>query len=431
MAHHRLAENTMSLLRIRASLADSPLICTWALTEDGREPVDGESAFAQLPRGAGRVQLVLPAAAVLISRVHLPKAARRHAGSVLAYAVEETIVGEPDSSQVSWLGRSQNANGMDGADVLAVIDKAWLARWLDAFVIAGFGTPEVVCETLLLPWTIGEWRLAWDGCEGFVRTGLLEGGATDRGDRDVPPLSLRLMLDEARARGEAPVSIALYAGAGVSAPDPDAWQRALGTPLRLAGPWDWRTAPPQAGVRLAQPQRRWRISPDILSRLRPAAWIVGAALAVHATALVTDWSSLAGSQRTLRDSMTAQFRATFPDTVAVVDPVLQMRRKLAEARHGAGEIDRGDFLPMFELVTAAARDLPAGTLRSVSYEGARMSLVLFSADEAGLNRLAGRLRESGLHVERSANTNTTGTPAAGASQSTSAGATVILTVRAA
>ncbi len=429
MADHRLAENAMSLLRVRASLADTPLICTWALTEDGREPVDGESTFAQLPRGAGRVQLVLPAAAVLISRAHLPPAARRHAGSVLAYAVEETIVGEPDSSQVSWLGRSQGADGRDGADVLAVIDKAWLARWLDAFVIAGFSTPEVVCETLLLPWRAGEWSLAWEGCEGVVRTGLLEGGATDLGDRDVPPLSLRLMLDEARARGEAPVSIALYAGAGVSPPDPDAWQRALGTPLRLAEPWDWRTAAPQANVRLAQPQRRWRIAPDVLSRLRPPAWIVGAALAVHATALVTDWSTLAGSQRGLRETMTAQFRATFPDTVAVVDPVLQMRRKLAEARHGAGEIDRGDFLPMFELVAAAARDLPAGTLRAVSYEGARMSLVLSSADEAGLRRLTGRLRESGLHVERSENTNTPGAPGARASQGTSAGATVVLTVR--
>lgn len=417
----------MSVLRIRASLADPPLVCSWALTEVGREPVDGESAFAQLPRGAGRVQLILPAAEVLISRAHLPHAARRHAGPVLAYALEEKLAGEPDSSQVSWLGRSQGASE---ADVLAVIDKTWLARWLDAFVIAGFGTPEVYCETLLLPLTAGEWSLAWDGCEGFVRTGLLEGGATDRGDRDVPPMSLRLLIDEARARGEAPLSIALHAGAGVSPPDQDAWQRALGVPLRLAAPWDWRTAAPQAGVRLAQPRRRWRIPPDVLSRLRPAAWIVGAALAVHATALVTDWSTLAGTQRSLREAMTAQFRATFPDTVAVVDPVLQMRRKLADARHAAGKIDQGDFLPMFELVTAAARDLPAGTLRSVSYEGARMSLVLGSADEAGLSRLAGRLRESGLHVERSENKNAQGVPA-GRPSTGATGVTVVLTVRAA
>jgi general secretion pathway protein L len=244
-------------------------------------------------------------------------------------------------------------------------------------------------------------------------------------------MSLRLLIDEARARGEAPVSIALHAGAGVSPPDHDSWQRALGLPLHLAGPWDWRTAASQAGVRLAQPQRRWRIPPVILSRLRPAAWIVGAALAVHAIALVADWSSLAGTQRTLRDAMTAQFRATFPDTVAVVDPLLQMGRKLAEARHAAGRIDRSDFLPMFELVAAAAKDLPAGTLRAVSYEGARMSLVLSSADEAGLRRLTVRLRESGLHVERSQNTSSPGAPAARASQAMSAGATVVLTVRSA
>lgn len=408
----------MSLLRIRASRVDTPLACSWALVEERREPLDGKGAIAQLPRGVSRVQLVIPAAEVLIARAQLPHAARRHAGSVLAYAVEEKIAGEPDSSQVSWLGR---AAGVDAADVLAVIDKSWLACWLEAFATAGFAAPEVHCETLLLPWTPGEWSLVWDGCEGFVRTGLLEGGATDRGEPDVPPLSLRLMLEEARTRGEVPTSLALHVPAGVSPPDQEAWQRALGIPLRLAGPWDWRTAATQAGVRLAQVQRRWRIPPGILTRLRPAAWIVGAALAVHAAALTADWASLAGAQRALRETMTAQFRATFPDTVAVVDPGLQMRRKLAQARHAAGKIDGGDFLPMFERVAAAANDLPAGTLRAVSYEGARMSLVLSRADEAALIRLAGRLRVAGLLVERSA-----GTPAQRA-----AGATIILTVRAA
>ena len=417
----------MSLLRVRASLADLPLRCAWSLLEDGREPVTGEGEFAQLPRRATRIQLLLPAAEVLITRASLPPAARRHAGSVLAYALEEQTAGEPDANQVSWLGNPGDA------DVLAVTDKARLARWLDAFEAAGLGVPEVHCETLLLPLSEKEWSLAWDGSEGIVRTSLLEGSATDCGDAHTPPLSLRLMLEEARARGEAPASIALHAAigvtAGVATPDPDAWQRALGIPLRLAGSWDWRTASPQAGVRLAQRQRRWRIAPGVLARLRPAAWIVGAALAMHAAALVADWAALAQSQRALHEAMTARFRATFPDAVAVVDPVLQMRRKLAEARHAAGRTDRGDFLPMFELVAAAAQDLPAGTLRVVAYEGERMSLELSGADEAGLRRMLQRLRDAGLHVERSAGTSTPG--ARGIPGASAPGATTVFTVRAA
>lgn len=391
----------MSLLRIRATLADAPLRCQWALVNDGREPVIGEGSLAELPRRADRVQLVIPAAQVLITRASLPPAARRQAGSVLAYAVEDETVGEPDAGQVSWLGSAGDA------DVLAVVDKAGLKRWLDALYAAGIRAPEVHCETLLLPWAAGEWSLAWDGREGMVRTGEFEGAATDCGDRESPPLSLRLMLDEAQTRSERPASIALYMTAPEAAPDIEAWTRELGIALRLAGSWNWRTASPQAGVSLAQQRRRWRVPPGALARLRPAAWIVGAALALQAVALVIDWTSLANEQRALRQQMESRFRATFPDAVAVVDPALQMRRKLAEARHAAGLSDRSDFLPMIEQIAAATKELPAGTVRAVSYQGGRMTLELSSLNEASVRRIVARLLQSGLSVDAPASTNAT------------------------
>jgi len=183
----------MSLLRIYGSLLEPPLRCQWALVNDGREPVTGEGRLADLPRRAERVQLVVPAAQVLITRARVPREARRRAGSVLAFAVEERTAGEPDANQVSWLG----SVGED--DVLAVADKPGLMRWRDALAAAGIRNYEVHCETLMLPWTTGQWSLAWNGREGFVRSGEFEGAATDCGERDAPPLSLRLMIETARA----------------------------------------------------------------------------------------------------------------------------------------------------------------------------------------------------------------------------------------
>ena len=401
----------MSLLRIRGSLVDAPLRCQWALVNEDREPVAGEGPLTELPRYAERVQLVIPATQVLTTRARLPHAARRHAGSVLAYAVEDETAGEPDAGQVSWLG---SAGDMD---VLAVMDKAGLKRWLDALDAAGVRAPEVHCETLLLPWAAGEWSLAWDGREGFVRTGKLEGAATDCGDRTSPPLALRLMLDQAQTRGERPASIALYITAPDTVPDLEAWQRELGVALRLAGPGDWRSASPQAGVSLAQQRRHWRLPPGFLARLRPAAWIVGVALAIHAAALVTDWTQLARAQQTLRQHMVARFRATFPDAVAVVDPELQMRRMLATARHAAGQPDRRDFLPMIGQVAAAVKVLPGGTVRVVSYQGGRMTLELSAVDAASVHRIVARLLESGLGVDTAPSATRAGS------------ATVVLTVR--
>ena len=385
----------MSLLRIRCALVEPPLRCQWVLVDAGRAPMHGEGTLAELPRHAARVQLVIPAAQVLITRAQLPPAARRSAGSVLAFAVEDETLGEPEVNQTIWLGSVEND------DVLAVVDKPGLKRWLNALDSFGFSGVEVHCETLLLPRAAGEWSLAWNGREGFVRTGEFEGTATDCGSHREPPLSLRLALEAAPARAARPTSIAVYMMTPDAAPDHAAWQRELGVPLRLAGPWDWRTAPPDAGISLLKQRKLWRVSRVALARLRPAAWIAGCALAIHAFALVTDWTLLAAEQRALRRQMEVRFRATFPDAVAVVDPALQMRRKLAEARHIAGKPDSGDFLPMIENIAVAAKVLPTGSVRIASYENGRLTVELAAVDPTAVQRIVERLQQAGLSVDTS------------------------------
>ena len=385
----------MSILRIYCPLGNSPRQCQWALLNDRGESVAGEGDISRVPRRADRIQLIVPAAQVLITRARVPAAARRSSGSVLAFAIEERTVSEPDANQVSWLGT------VGDSEVLAVLDRLGLQRWRDALGKVGIRSHEVHSEMLLLPWAAHEWSIAWNGQEGFVRTGKLEAAATDSGDRKSPPLSLRLMLERAETNGNRPRSLALYTTAADALPEVEAWQDSLGVPIRLAGPWDWREAASGEGISLAQESPRWRGLPVVASQLRVAAWIAGFALAVHAVALVVDWSLLAGEQRSLRRQMDSQFRAAFPDAVAVVDPLLQMRRKLAEARHAAGQSDSGDFLPMIEKVMAGMKDVPAGALRIVSYEGGRMTLEVAIGDQAVVQRIVARLVQSGLSVEPS------------------------------
>jgi general secretion pathway protein L len=369
----------MSLLRIYAPLGEAPSRCEWVLIDE-RQSVPGEGSLIDLPRGADRVQLVIPAAQVLITRANVPPGAKRRGGSVLAFAVEEATAAEPDANQVSWLG----------ADAFAVVDKLGLKRWRDALESVGVRAYEVHSEILLLPRSTNEWSLAWNGSEGFVRTAEFEGAATDSGDPASPPLSLRMMLEQAR-----PEAIAVYG----TPPDLAAWQRDLGIPLHAVGAWDWRAAPEQAGIGLAQEHRRWRIAPAALASLRPAAWIAGVALVIHAGALLADWTLLGGEQRSLRSQMEARFRSAFPDAVAVADPALQMRRQLAAARHRAGVLDGGDFAPMIEKVAIGLKELPGGALRTVSYESGRMTLELAAVEEPALRRAVARLIQAGLIVD--------------------------------
>lgn len=385
----------MSLLRIYCPLVVQPQRCRWALIDGGGEPVTGQGSIADLPRHAKRVHLVIPAAQALIVRARIPQVARQGSAATLAFAIEDRIATDPDANQVSWIGQT----GEECA--LAVIDKGGLLRWQIALAAEGIAIDEVHCEPLLLPLRAGEWSMAWDGREGFVRTGQFEAAATDCGEATFPPLVLRLLLDEARAHNESPSAITLYATTPEAVPDTVAWQRELDTRLRIAGSWDWCGAPSDAGVGLTQKRLRWGFLSGIAGRLRPAAWVLGAALTLHAAALAVDWTLLAGEQRQLRRDLETQFRSTFPDTVAVADPVLQMRRKLAEARHGAGLPDEADFLPMVDLVAAASKELVPGALLSLSYDAGQVTLELAANQAAAAERIKGSLLRSGLSVDLS------------------------------
>jgi len=427
-----MEQSIVSLLRIYASIAEPPDRCQWAYINAGLDAVAGEGPLTSIPRRAERTQLIIPANQVLITRAMLPPEINRRAGSVLAYAIEDQLAGEPEANHVSWLGAT--APVPDDATVvnavLAVIDKQGLRNWSDALDENGIRDFEVQCEMLLLPLKPHEWSLAWDGHEGFMRTAELEGATTDFGDRESPPLSLRLALEEAEQQGVRPQLISIFARNADAAPDMDAWQRTLGVPVRLAGPWDWRTALSPGGVNLTQERRHWhgfrRLLNGLLPRLRPAAWVIGLALTVHAASLTADWMLLAREQQALRQQIAERFRTVFPEAVSVSDPALQLRHKLAQMRHAVGQQDDGDFLPMIAKVAAAMSDLPQDMLRNLSYEYGKMTIEISDMDDARLRAIVSRLTQLSLNVDTSA---ASVSPAKGARTSDNQPRKVVIMVR--
>ena len=385
----------MSVLRVFCPLPEAPQRCQWTLTDAGDASGADQGSLDQLPQGADRVELVVPATQVLLTRARLPPSRGRRAGSLLAYAVEDSTATAPEFNHVTWLGLA------DGEDVLAVVDRPALQRWRDALGAVGIHVGAVYCETLMLPLPAGGWGIAWDGREGFVRTGELEGAATDCGDRESPPFSLRLMLEAARARDAAPACIALFVATPEAAPHLPAWEAALGVRLLPVQHWDWRQTPSADCISLVPEPRRWQLPPGSLARLRPVAWIIGIALMFHGAALVVDWVRLSSEQQRLHQQMDARFRSTFPDAVAVADAAVQMRRKLAEARHAANQPDAGDFPVMVAKVGTALAGLPVGAVRMLAYAPGRMTVQILVQNDALVRQASARLAQAGLRVEAS------------------------------
>lgn len=360
--------------------------------EKNKMPVSGEGPLSELPRHTEHVQLVLPAAQVMFTAVTLPQGTKNPQGSALAYAIEDEILGDPDANQVSWLGLVNDHHRV------AVIDKARLMCWREALEATGIDDYEIHCETLVLPFVNGEWSIAWNGSDGFVRNGVWEGSALithHDAASAAAPLSLVMMMEEARINQTTPTAIALYT-LQHQAPDIPSWAQELGVPVYLASNQDWRSTPMDAGVNLAPQPKHWRMFTGIVSALRPAAGILCIALAIHMAALVTEHALQVKEQGDLRQRMESQFRHTFPEAVAVSDPALQMRRKLSEAYAASGQSDNSDFLPMMEQAAIAITALPAGSVRSIAYDGGGLSIELSTLDEATQRQLLSQLLEAGL-----------------------------------
>ncbi len=97
--------------------------------------------------------------------------------------------------------------------------------------------------------------------------------------------------------------------------------------------------------------------------------------------------------------MESRFRVAFPDAVAVVDPVLQMRCKLVAVRYAVGQFDSGDFLLLIENVAVVVKELSAGSLRIVFYESGRLTFELVAIEAAVVRCMVARLLQAGLSVD--------------------------------
>ena len=332
----------MSVLRIYFSSQwrDGTSPCPWALCDDkGALLQSGIATLATLPKGHECVAIVA-AGRVLNIAVTLPPGGRRRWQAVLPYVAEEFTLADPEENHV--------VPGLalaDGRRMLAVVDKAWLRRIVDAAHNAKLSLRRMVAETFLPALAADSWTLVWDGSSGFVKTGAASGTVLDTGDVNSPPLALRLSLD---AAPQVPKKIEIRFTQDIAAEQRTLPQwHDLQLPLVAGADWDWRRAAiPEDALNLlwgdfaprAKIQQWW-------PKLRPAAYLLLAVLALEMVGRNIEWAMLVNEKSQLTKNMQKTFRATFGDAVALVDAPLQMQRNLAELRHAAGLPDAGDFCP--------------------------------------------------------------------------------------
>lgn len=374
----------MSELRIHlpGNWRGSDDACAWSFAADGRaESARGENRFADMPK-ANETIVIAPASRVLLLEAALPKGNRKQMRQALPFAVEDKVSADPETIHVA-----AGARHADGKTPLAVIDKQWLRRALDALAEAGVFPRRVIVETLAPPLDPGAWTVVWRGNEGFVRTGLTSG--LSLAGNQSPPIELRLALRE----GPAPREIVVQPIAEL--PDLARWSSELGLPVNAGRRWDWSGAA-DSPINLLQGEFASGRADKVFSKLRPVLIFAAIIVALQFALTIFDWARLRAETNRLNAAIEQTFRQAFPDAKVVVDAPLQMQRNLAALRRASGQAESGDF---FSLLANTAQNVkPQGSVRAIRYEPAKLTLDVRLPESQAAEQLLRKLQQNGMRA---------------------------------
>ncbi len=381
----------------------------WVLRDDERPAGSlfrGVLAEAVKQAAGARVVVLVPGGDVLLASAELPGLNRQRLLRAVPFALEEQLASDVDDMHFA-LGSRSNGGRIHNA----VVAREKIATWLESLRAAGLQADVMLSEVLAVPREAANdaewhWSLLIDGVRCLLRTDSQQGLALDLNNL---PVVLRAALDEAGDSLPARLDVKICGDDVFSGSDEhgqlvqiceEAGIEVVLQPqeeegaLLLARGFDEKAA-----INLLQGDysRRGQLE-KLLRPWRPAMFLLGLWLVVQLGAMGLEYSRLSQQDTEMRAQITAQYREAFPEARKVVNPRVQMERRLAKLR-GSGD-GQTDLLGFIGKAGPVLKATPGLKLRSLRYKEDRLDIDLEISSLQTLDKLKQRLAdEAGLTVE--------------------------------
>lgn len=363
---------------------------SWLARGDASTPstrVDSLQKVAETSAGA-RLVLFAPATAMVTLEAEVPPLSGQRLRQALPYALEEHF-----AEDVEALHIAHGVRGESGATPVVALSDAQMEQWQQLFASLEFRPHQMLNEALSLPCQEGEWTLLLEPHQALLRTGPYSG-------QSLPVEQLYPMLALAwkqREEGSTPILRVYDArpeGMGFEAGiDAVVEYEAGSEPLRLL--IQGTTSAPAINLlqgeysrkeQLGKLWRPWRLTAALL-----AAWLL-----LQSVVAVWEYFSLRSRDNELYAAIEKVYRDTFPQAKNVVNPRLQMERKLDELRGGGGGTAFTHLMAGSGAVLAESKGL---TVQSLRYKQGELELELNVEGLPVLDQLKSALQEKQLNVE--------------------------------
>jgi len=373
---------------------ENPGPVTWRWQRRGKVVNSGElDNLSRLPADARNAPAYVwtPAAETVLTTARLPTRSPRKIVQALPYALEDRLLGDPDSLHFAWRPEA------DGQLSVAVTARQRVKAWISELNASGLRPVALCPATLLVPWAEEHWSLAFLGSEVLVRTGAVAGFVCPLTGTQPPPLLVTALQEAARHPHPPSALVVFHAAPGFSAGH---WSGILGLPVRTESRSLWeRQADSHAPLNLLQGQYERRT--ELAETLRPyrIALVLASLWLISSFALdVVDWWQLRRDYSALRQSMTQILQTSFPETRTILDPAAQMQKAVDQLLAKGGQGDQ-ELLPMLAKMTTAMQTEPRARLRSLRYSDKALTLELVWPAPATPEAWKNTAERNGLRVE--------------------------------
>ncbi|MBU6420468.1 MAG: type II secretion system protein GspL [Gammaproteobacteria bacterium] len=353
------------------------------------QPASGTLAEVAAAASGRRVRVCVPGASTLLLHADLPTHNSRKIHQALPFALEDQLADDVD--HLHFAIGARDARGYP----TVVVTQAHMREWLAQLAAAGITPSELVVDVLSLPVREHTLVLASDGAQILMRFPDDSGMVADRA---LAPLLIAQQLaklpqsqacthalvyaaDEATQQETAELLAGLKleisyshqnAGAiGLMAGDVRA-SRAINL---LQGDFGQR-------IGVAQYWLRWRVAAILLAVL----------VAVFIADQVLQEVSLRRQSAAQQAQIAALFHQALPDVTRMVEPRVQMQRRLSQLTGDGGSA--GALLPMLASAGAALRAQSDVQLQGFSFHAGVLQLEVQAGNINSLNNLKAALAQN-------------------------------------
>lgn len=380
---------TRLILRLDEHWPSSPVAVWVLLDSEGKVQAEGESDSRHWP-AADQCDVLLAGAQCLWLEAALPRAARRDAPRLLAYALEDRLLSDPDSQHLS-ISHRRPTEGGETVGVL-VIARERMRLLLAQLQAIGRLPAHFFSELQSAPAAEGSWHVAVSAGSAVVRSGMTIALAID-GELLGPVMAQQLAA--ARSENRLPEKIVMHIAPGLAVPGlPDEAKPEQGAAYLW---WQSLNGSSPSNLLHGEFAVAGRRSPWLQGLRRPLQLVVLALLVW----LLADFGEVVWLRHRLADIQARQartFQTSFPNTAAIA-PVAQMRQQLnlARARHGLLRDD--DALSMLAVLGETLAGEASNNLLAVSFADGRLDLGWRTFPGANLAPLKTQLGARGLLAE--------------------------------